>query len=423
MAIRSRMAKSFLLLLIAATLVHALDGTCLMQRSTSMRLKKTGFLEPAAGRPSALTGLRLSDGFMFGGLDVVEAPEVSKQRVHPALEELSGSGILCQTLLHQEVHDKHFMAFAEGGLGMSLASGLDKELKRQCKKAFNHAEWAHLSDNYSGSWSDHMVAARDNEIFGSLGAWLNDVRQQSQKPATTWDSFRNDGDRASEFEGLIRHVAHGPLTRVMDYGCGDGVELAKTARGFGIAADDTLCIEVRDGLSADARSNVTLLLLETEEDAYTASLEAYLNKGVRGTVSAIFSSVTFHHITKPGMRTAALNFVKEALSPDGVFLFSEWDNVGTPIDFSIYFDLAHYLPALFFSDPAPTEISMAPLDTMYLPVQGWVDLMSSNGLPFDRVRSTFNFMTPENETVALDPFAAAERSSGRNFLAVFGKAS
>lgn len=415
------MAKSLmLLLLLATTLFHALGETCLMQRWTSMGLKKTGFLEPAAGRPSAMSSLRLSDGFMFGGLDVVEASEVSKQHLTSVLEELSGSGILCQTLLHEEVHDKHFMLFAEGGLGTLLASGLDKELQRQCDESFSPAEWAKTSSNYSGNWSDHTVATRDNQIFGSLGAWLNDERKKSKKTASTWDSFRNDGP--SYHEGLIRHVAHGSLTRVMDYGCGDGVELAKTARGLGIAADDTLCIEIYNGLSPESRSNVTLMLLETEEDAYAAALEEYLDKGVRDTVSAIFSTVTFHHITKPRMRTAALNFVKEALSPDGVFLFADWDNVGTPIDLSIYFDLAHFLPALFFSDPAPTAMAIRPLDTIYEPVQGWVDLMTSNGLAFDVARSTFPFTTPENKTVMLDPFAAANLSSGRNFLAIFGKA-
>ena len=34
----------------------------------------------------------------------------------------------------------------------------------------------------------------------------------------------------------------GEVSRILDFGCGDGVELAKTARSFGLSASDTFGI-------------------------------------------------------------------------------------------------------------------------------------------------------------------------------------
>mmetsp|Transcript_99083 Transcript_99083/g.156206 ORF Transcript_99083/g.156206 Transcript_99083/m.156206 type:complete len:126 (-) Transcript_99083:144-521(-) len=120
------------------------------------------------------------------------------------------------------------------------------------------------------------------------------------------------------------------------------------------------------------------------------------------------------------MRTSALGFIRDVLAADGFFLLAEWDNPGIPIDFSIYYDLEHYLPTLFFSDPAPTSASIGQLNAEYLSVQSWAELLSSHGVPYNAARSRLPFTSGRKSKVWLDPFEASERMIGRNFVAVFG---
>merc|ERR1719313_1657499 len=114
-------------------------------------------------------------------------------------------------------------------MGDELATGLDRELKKKCKAAFEGDSWQHLFDDYTGSWKDNQVAEHDNEIFGSLGRWINDERAKIKETAQTWDTFRNSEEGQTTFERLVRHIADGQVSRILDFGCGDGVELAKTA--------------------------------------------------------------------------------------------------------------------------------------------------------------------------------------------------
>jgi len=354
--------------------------------------------------------------------ELLEAP--LSARVSPLSKP---TGFLCQTLLHTAVHDKHFMPFAVSGLGPDLAKKFDTELRRKCKRAYTPDAWAQLWVNYTGTWTQNSINPSDNAIFGSMGQWLNEERKKSEADSLTWDKFRNGDSKESGMEGVLRHIANTSqptttLHRIMDFGCGDGVELSKLGRGLGLQAPDLLCLDVVDYVAKSARSKVTAMVAPATMPDYGNALQAHLeSKKLRGTVSAVFSSVTFHHIVQPEMRIAALTFVRESLAPGGFFLLAEWDNVGVPIDFSIYFDLAHFLPQLFFSDPAPTEATLGPLSSCYLPVQGWVDIMKSNDLPLDEARSRLPWGSKDNKTLWLDPAQAADQTSGRNFLAVFTK--
>jgi len=365
-----------------------------------------------------------SDLSRRGQLQILEASD--SVSVAGPLDESSG-GVLCRTLLHPAVHDEHFISFAAQSLGLDLANKLDEAFQQKCKNAYTADAWENLQYGYTGNWTDNSVIELDNTIFGAMGQWLNEERQKNQSKAPTWNDFRNgDTSDDSGMTGLLRHIAKEPpttsLTRILDFGCGDGVEVSKISRGLGLAQENTLCLDITDYVAKEARSNVTFLLAPGKVPDYGNALKDHLDsKQLRGTVSAAFSSVTFHHITEPEMRTAALTFVRESLTADGFFLLAEWDNIGTPIDYTIYFDLAHFLPQLFFVQPAPTTAKLGALDTCYLSVQGWKDMMGANGLPFSAARSRLPFRGKDNSTIWLDPPAAAGKTSGRNFLAVFGK--
>lgn len=419
-------------------LLDEADGGC---NGEGLALIQRHLRHSNAGSLHATSNARLSfepfslDGMFVDGFDPRDRPPQQQELLEASppttvTPSESPNGVLCQTLLHSSVHDKHFMSYAKQGLGGALADKFDGELQRKCKEAYTPDAWAHLWDSYTGKWSQDAVTPSDNVIFGSMGAWLNEERTKSGVKAATWDDFRNRDDEPDDsgMEDLLRHVANSSspatsLHRILDFGCGDGVELSKIARGLGLSQGDTLCLDIVDYVAEKARPNVTFLLAPDGVPEYENALQEHLEtKQLRGTVSAVFSLVTFHHITKPEIRVAALNFIRESLAPDGFFLLAEWDNVVIPIDFTIYFDIAHFLPQWFFMDPAPTTATLGPLSTEYLSVQGWKEMMKSNGLPFNSIRSRLPWRAKkDNATVWLDPEEAAHQASGRNFLAVFAK--
>jgi SAM-dependent methyltransferase len=354
-----------------------------------------------------------------GREELLEArPAFENSRSHES------NGVLCQTLYHPSIHDQHFMPFAESGLGSDLAKTFDDKLLTKCKEAHSSVVWDDIFKNYTGNWTTNPAAALDNTIFGSMGEWLNEERKKKTAETKSWQDFRNgpkQKPQESFMLGLLKSLAgSSQITRIMDFGCGDGVELSKIARGLGLTKDDTFGLDIVDYVNDDVKGNMTFMNAEVSE--YVEQLENLMDENeLDGTVSVIFSQVTFHHITAPEMRTAALSFIRDALKPDGFFVLAEWDNSLMPIDYTIFFDLSHNLPSLFFSDPAPTTASLGPLNTEYLSIQGFVDLLKSNDLKYDVTRSNMPWMTHDNRTVNMTPWEAADKTTGRNFLAVFVK--
>jgi SAM-dependent methyltransferase len=309
-----------------------------------------------------------------------------------------------------------------------MAQKLDTELQSTCKTTFTEDAYKRLWDDYTGNWSHNHVAPSDNAMWVTLAQWINQERANGGSKAVAWDKFRNrDDDDESGTLHIIKLVANSsqpsaPLHRVLDFGCGDGVELSKIAKGLGLGRKDTYCLDIIDYVAKEAKPHVTTLVVPNTPEEYGPALQSHQDDhGLQGSVSVVFSQVTFHHITNPEMRVAALKFIHDSLSHDGLFLLAEWDDSGHPIDYTIYFDLAHFLPNLFFADPAPTTAALSPLDTGYLSLQGWNDMFKSNGLPFDASRSRLPWRTSENGTVWMGPDEVVDKASGRNFLAVYGK--
>jgi SAM-dependent methyltransferase len=335
--------------------------------------------------------------------------------------------VLCQTLLHPAIRSAHFLRFAASAIGDELAADFDHRLEFECRRHFTPQAWLHLWDTYTGNWEHEVVADQDNEIFGSLGAWLNAERRRTHTPAKTWKQFAKPDAGNGTLELLKRVVRHPSklpleqLDRVLDLGCGDGLDLAAVAHGLGLSRTDALCLDVgAPRLDAEAEGDVTFLTLDSSSpEAYAESLASHLADGLAGTVAIAYSFVTFHHIAKPGMRASALRFLRDALVPGGIFLIAEWDNPGSPLDFSVYFDLVHDLPALFFQQPAATEWTLRPHGTRYTSRTALIAEAESFGLQYDNHRSEMP-SRGSNGVVWRDSQWMADHSVNRNYMAVFG---
>mmetsp|Transcript_45991 Transcript_45991/g.85822 ORF Transcript_45991/g.85822 Transcript_45991/m.85822 type:complete len:453 (+) Transcript_45991:79-1437(+) len=406
------------------------ESWSLLQRGVS-RLALTRGYEPAVTSivpaepavslaPSQLTRvdydphLGASLAPVTASLPALTAAELVAATVTEPLAE--PAGIFCRTLLHPAVHEHHFLPFTETCLGEKIAKAFDKELVSQCQQSFTASAWEKLSSNYTGSWESEAVIDQDNAIYGAMGSWLNEERKATQTNATSWSDFRNPAGEVPWMLDVVRNVSGGHVSAIMDFGCGNGIELAQVGSALGLGADDVFCIEITDGISDEVRKNITVMLADTND--YSATLSAHLPK-VQGKLTAVWSEVVFHHITTDEMRAAALNFISRALAPGGHFIMAEWDNSRSPIDYTVYFDLLHYLPTLYFSDPAPTSGQLGKLDARYESVDGWTQILSAYGLEYDRERSRLPMRDKEGKVYWFDSHEQADHSHGRNFVASF----
>lgn len=336
-------------------------------------------------------------------------------------------GVLCQTLLHPAIHSAHFLRFAASAIGDDLAARFDSEFRSECRDHFAPATWLHLWDNYTGSWEQEEVADHDNEIFGSLGAWLNTERERTHTATKTWKQFAKPDDGKSTMRILERIASHPTsisveLDRVLDFGCGDGLDLAAVARGFDLSRTDAFCLDVgAPRLDPEAEEGVTFLPLDNQSpEAYAKSLAGHLADGVAGSVAVAYSFVVLHHVADTDMRASALCFLRDALKPGGILVVAEWDNPGTPVDFSVYFDLVHDLPALLLGQHAATHYTLKPHGTLYESRSTLIAEMESWGLVYDDRRSeTPSKATDGSGVVWRGSQWMADHSVNRNYMAVF----
>lgn len=348
----------------------------------------------------------------YVGHDAFTQLSTVTRATHPA-----PGGILCQTLFHPAVHDRHFMSFIED-LGPALSKEFNAELLRQCRKVFTANEWDNMWNDYTGSWELHAVAPHDNAIWASMANWL--ARQRATQQDGAWPT---DSVFPSRTSAVIRTAEkrNQVFKRVMDFGCGDGLWLAGAAHDLGLAQDDAFCVDIVNYVRVP--DDVTVLIAPNRAPDYGDYLQQQLQGyNLRGSVSMIASMVTFHHITDVRIRVAALTFIRECLEPDGFFLFGDWDNSGVPIDYTIYMDLTHYLPSLIDQAPTPNdpkEIQLGPLKTEYLSLLGWISLMDSANLTYDEHRSMLPYQKRNLKYVVLNPAEVANRTSCRWFQAVF----
>lgn len=361
--------------------------------------------DPHLGTTLALAGASLPALTVAGSVAAAAAEPLAE----PA-------GIFCRTLFHPAVHDHHFVPFTATCLGENISKAFDKELKSQCQKSFTASAWENLFNHYTGSWDSEAVISQDNEIFGAMGLWLNAERNATKTKATSWGDFRNPAGEVPWMLDVVRNVSAGHVRGIMDFGCGSGVELATVGSALGLSAGEIFCIEVVDGISSEVRNNITVLLADLKN--YSATLADHLPQ-VQGKLTAVWSEVVFHHITTDEMRAAALTFIRAALAPGGHFIMAEWDNSRSPIDYTVYFDLLHFLPALYFSDPAPTTGDLKKLDARYESVDGWTKLLSTYGLNYDHERSIMPMRDAHGHVKWLHSQEQADHSHGRNFVAAF----
>lgn len=332
-------------------------------------------------------------------------------------------GILCPTFLHPAIHEKQFLRFAKSAMSEALALDFDEELKQLCEKYFPNFTWPEIWSTYSGAWDRSHIEQEDNLILGSLASWLKQERIHRNETATSLQEYIHQ-DNESMLNSVQVFVSHPTalqgIRRVLDFGCGDGIEALAVGRGFNLSRDNIMCLDVTRRLAPEVEDHITLL--EADPSDYDASLNSYLVQ-YGGSVTVAYASVVFHHIADASMRRNALGFIRRVLEPGGIFILGEWDNALRPIDFSVFFDLCQYLPALFFADATTTKYNITPRATSYLPIDRWVEVAEAEGFKYDRERSQVPVLmegAPANTTA--DWYGSqwmADTWLGRTFFAVF----
>lgn len=340
-------------------------------------------------------------------------------------------GVVCKTLLHPSIHQEHFLPLVTELLGSeNMSKHFDEQLLSECEVT-SPRDWSGWDgEGYEGSWDREPITSEDNAILGRLGIWLNEAREQSSEPPRGWQEVLHPGG-ASHMPETIKRVSSTPtmisfgVQRVLDYGCGDGIDAMAVGREFQLGKEDVFCLDIYDGVAPEAREMVTFLL--AEHDNYTASLKNHAEThGLTGSISVIYSMVVFHHISDATMRADVLAFIHAALAPGGIFVLMDWDNPRSPFDYTIYFDLEHDLPALLTSQPAPSTYQLAPgsaRGTCYLSVNEWIQECEQQGLLYDKNRSLVKAPPELAQQYQgwLDSSELGAVSVGRNFGAVFSR--
>lgn len=207
----------------------------------------------------------------------------------------------------------------------------------------------------------------------------------------------------------------------MDFGCGDGVDLSAVGMQLGLKPEDALGVDIQDGIDADTKAKMTFM--QADYYNYESSLQGHMDKlKLKGTVSMVYSIVTFHHVAgDPGMLKAALTFIRDSLEPGGAFVLADWDNPLPSFDLSLFYDIGqHDLNALLFQSPAPTTYPLGYHGTKYLSVAAWEQSFAEHGFKADWSRSKEPVQDAATHKIAwLNSTEMANTYPSRNFKMVF----
>jgi len=274
-------------------------------------------------------------------------------------------GVVCPTWLQPDIQKKQLRNFLRDA-GVS-PEGFISETARLCGGSAGPAAGA-----YTGSWKDHEPSENDLRILHGLMNWTTRQRQLGSAKALTWDNFSNS-DNGRSTAAFIGHAISHPTSitavgtrRILDFGCGSGVDIAALSTELSVKKEDALCLDI----FRVPREDVTAIVLDASSDeAYRQSLSVALT-GNAGTVHVAISFVTFHHIRRT-QRHDAFAFLSQVLAPGGLFLMAEWDNSVKP-DRWIHYDLVHILSGVLFAGGVPQDPEDLRIGTEYLSVHSWI---------------------------------------------------
>lgn len=346
--------------------------------------------------------------------------ESPQEAVTDAERENKPDGVVCPTWLHPEIQEHNLKPFLESLA--ADASGFIQQIKELCGDTGNN-----LEEGYTGSWdstsSKGTPTANDVRILKAVAAWETAQHKERPAAASALDkSFKpHQGQSTGDF---IKSLMDSPPAglRVLDFGCGSGRDLLEMKAALGIMkAEDAMCLDVN--FHGAKNPNVTQIQLNAASSSlYKSSLDAALSKVGQGTINAAISMVAFHHVAdradpaNPKMRTDALNFIRQALAPGGIFLMAEWDNSLTPNRW-IHFDLVHWLPNMVVFESAPSGPSHLPDGTQYLSVAGWRELADHDDDDWDISEAK----TKQPSGLSPEQQADSEGNGDRDFHLVFQK--
>jgi len=292
----------------------------------------------------------------------------------------ANDGAICPTFLHPDIQTQNLKPFLKG-------AGADPdafvaETQRLCG--------ATDTSSYTGSWKDIEPTKNDVRVARALADWSKKQRESGSAEKKTWKQYAK-ADAGRRTAKLVRHISENPepikasgLKRALDFGCGSGDDIVAVKKEFNLTAQDTLCADV---FYVDRHDLTPIVLNASTPEAYKASLDKGL-EGNKGTVHFVISMVTFHHIADPKMRLDALTFIKDVLTPGGIAIISDWDNSLAPSRW-IQFDMVHWLPAMLWSNAAPSRPEYLKIGTEYLSIDQWLGHAKSCNLNYEEERSKF----------------------------------
>jgi SAM-dependent methyltransferase len=300
-------------------------------------------------------------------------------------------GTLCPIVVHGSVH-RRFLTYMKSTLH-HIADTIIGHVEKLCENGAMH--------------DGQRLRALQNKVF--------EIRNRT---VPSWTEHAHPDDGASTAE-LLEKVTSGPVAAVLDYGSGDGTDLAAVASHFGLARDVAVGVDVDpDSMLPQNKAHVTFWHLKRPLDAGLAKLQStYESK-----ISVAWAFGVLHHIPEDDILQQTLQTLAAVLKPGGALAIQEWalPVKGSDNDVAIFYDWVHLLNGAFFFPPSNTTGDSShrrpvhSIGTMYRKIEEWHSLMAEVGLEFSLERSRLG-------SGGMEPADEADQSTTGGFLAVYLK--
>lgn len=341
-----------------------------------------------------------------GELDAVVTPDgvdlnhlvamgLDKEKRITSLTQDDLEGTLCPIVVRGSVRSR-FLTYMKSTLGQ-LAETAITRLEDLCEVTKMH----------------------DGQRLKELQKSLFELRDRTV-PSWTKHAHPDGGTSTAE---LLEGITSGPPAAVLDYGSGDGTDLAAVASYFSLPRDAAVGVDVDpDSMISQNKEHVTFWHLKEPLEAGLAQLStAYASK-----ISVAWAFGVLHHVPEDEILKDTLKTLAVVLKPGGTLAIKEWalPSTGSGNDVAVFYDWVHLLNGAFFFPPRNATpsvdsdtTSQAPIrsiGTKYRKLAEWHSLMAGAGLEFSLEKSRLG-------SGGREPVNEANHSTTGGFLAVYLK--
>lgn len=300
-------------------------------------------------------------------------------------------GTLCPTIVHGSVRSR-FLTWMKATLDQ-IADAAIKKVEALCENAKMH----------------------DGQRLKELQSYLFEIRNQT---VPSWTEFAHPDAGASTAE-LLKKVTSSPPKAVLDYGSGDGTDLAAVASHLGLSRDAAIGVDVDpNSMLAQNKDRVTFWHLQKPLNVSLGNLLSKYSEEV----SVAWAFGVLHHIPEDDLLKQTLKTLAGVLKPGGTFAIQEWalPSEGSGKDVTAFYDWVHLLNGAFFFPPtkgtstASQSRPIRNIGTKYRKLEDWHSLMAGAGLQFSLELSN-------RGSGGKEPADEASHSVTGGFLAVYLK--